>query len=223
MVTRHRPSLRLAAPRVAPSPNMTLTQLEVPVQDALEVKVFQAGDDLFEVIAHFRLQQGMAGLPDVGQRLQRERRQLGDGGQGGQAAVLTRQGAGTVRARSSRSCTNNCPAMAGSSAGSLLGTTREPPGFWWWQRGLRAARTGRLLIEDLKPAVSLVLCKTSTSKHPLLHSGTRSPHLPAAVLQEDVDALRVLKVVGELDDVLVVQVAVQLDLVGDLKGRRCHG
>mgnify|MGYP001857206415 CR=1 FL=1 len=53
--------------------------------------------------------------------------------------------------------------------------------------------------------------------------GCPSPHLPTAVLQEDVDALRILKIVGELDDVLVVQVTVQLDLIGDLEGSsRCE-
>jgi len=60
----------------------------------------------------------MAGLPDVGQGLQRERRWLGDGRQREQAALLTKQGAGSVKASSSRSCasTNNPSSTAMTSA-----------------------------------------------------------------------------------------------------------
>jgi len=58
----------------------------------------------------------------------------------------------------------------------------------------------------------------SSAQEILWQGGHSSAHLPTAVLQEDVDALCVLEVVGELDDVLVVQVPVQLNLIGDLKG-----
>lgn len=49
----------------------SLTQLEVSVQDASLVQVLESGKDLPKVVAHLWLQQGVPGLPDVGQGLQR--------------------------------------------------------------------------------------------------------------------------------------------------------
>lgn len=46
-----------------------VSQLEVSVQDALLVQVLESGKDLPQVVAHLGLQQGVPGLPDVGQRL----------------------------------------------------------------------------------------------------------------------------------------------------------
>lgn len=42
-------------------------------------------------------------------------------------------------------------------------------------------------------------------------------HFPAAVLKEDIDVLRILKMMRELHDVFVVQVSVQLDFIDDLE------
>lgn len=58
-------------PNLPSSRLRSLTQLEVPVQDAALVQVLEAGKDLPQVVAHFWLQQGVPGLPDVGQGLQR--------------------------------------------------------------------------------------------------------------------------------------------------------
>lgn len=55
---------------LAPWPR-SLTQLEVSVQDASLVQVLESRKDLPQVVAHFGLQQGVPGLPDVGQGLQR--------------------------------------------------------------------------------------------------------------------------------------------------------
>lgn len=46
-----------------------ISQLEVSVQDASLVQIFESGKDLSQVVAYFWLQQGVPGLPDVGQGL----------------------------------------------------------------------------------------------------------------------------------------------------------
>lgn len=46
-----------------------ISQLEVPVQDASLVQVLEAGKNLPQVVANLWLQQGVSGLPDVGQGL----------------------------------------------------------------------------------------------------------------------------------------------------------
>lgn len=49
----------------------SLTQLEVSVQDASLVQILESRKDLPQIVTHLWLQQGVPGLPDVGQRLQR--------------------------------------------------------------------------------------------------------------------------------------------------------
>lgn len=48
----------------------SLTEFEVPMKDVFIMEVFEARDDLSEVVPHFRVSQSMPRLPDVCQWLQ---------------------------------------------------------------------------------------------------------------------------------------------------------